>query len=410
MSYLAYKYRIYPNKNQKVLISKTFGCCRYVYNRGLARKMEVYQKNKKGISVFKLMNEIAKWKNEKETEWLKEVNSQALQSSLRNLDMAYTAFFHKQSQFPKFKSKCDSHQSFCNPQNTIVDFDKNKVFIPKFKNGIRAVLHRKFEGTIKSSTVSKTPSGKYYISILVEQNDYSQPPNPLENKTLGIDLGVKDYATFSDGTIIPNPKHLQRKLKRLKFQQRKLSKKKKGSNNREKQRKKVAILHEKVANSRNDFLNKLTNNIAKNQSYESFAIEDLNIVGLLKDGKKKKINKHITDAAWGTFRRFLTYKCEKNSKNLLIIGRFDPSSKLCGCGYLNNNLTLKDREWICPSCKTNNQRDLLAAKNIKRFAFCQQNTSKELSVPQELRKLSRKTKKPLESGASFSLKKEASRL
>lgn len=408
MQYIAYKFRIYPTKSQEVLIAKTFGCVRYVYNRALAFKMAFYEKNKKGISVFSLMKEMTKWKNAEETNWLKEVNSQALQMSLRNLDSAFTNFFKKRAAFPKFKTKHDNNQSFCNPQNTFIDFENNRIYIQKFKKeGIKAVFDRKIEGKIKSSTVSKTLSGKYFISILVEiDKENPKSKKPKEEKTLGIDLGIKNFATFSDGTVIENPRHLKKKQKQLKRQQRKLSRKKKGSKNRDKQRRKVAILHEKVTNSRKDFLHKLTHKLVKNQDYSSIAIEDLNVSEMLKNGKKNKLSKYISDAGWGMFRQFLTYKCEKEGKNLLIIGRFDPSSKLCPCGYLNNNLTLKDREWDCPDCKCHHKRDELAAQNIKRFAFCKQNTNKDkILVGQELPEFT-----PLETRVSGSLKKELFKL
>lgn len=425
MTYTAYKYRLYPTKSQEILLAKTFGCVRYVYNRGLAVKTAIYQENKKGISVFNLMKEMAKWKDLEETVWLKEVNSLALQASLINLDRAYTNFFKKRSAFPRFKSKFDNNQSFCNVQNTDVDWEAKKISFPKFKEGIKAVLHRKFDGKIKSSTVSRTPSGKYFISILVESEaEYPKTKKPREDKTLGIDLGIKDYATFSDGTVIQNPKFLTKKLKLLKRQQRKLSRKKKGSNNRSKQRLKVAKQHERVSNSRKDFLHKLTCSIVESQDYSSVAIEDLNVKEMLRSGKKNKLSKHIADASWGLFRQLLTYKCEREGKTLLTIGRFEPSSKLCTCGYLNNSLTLKDREWDCPSCKSHHKRDELAAKNIKRFAFCKQNTYKEtkvssitdekqinkLSVGRESPELvSRKGNKTfLENGVSCSLKEKAS--
>ena len=402
-SYTAYKYRMFPTREQQILLAKTFGCVRYVYNRGLAIKMEVYQTTKKGISVFKLTDKMATWKKDQETLWLKEVNSQALQMSLRFLDAAYTNFFKKRASFPRFKSKFDNHQLFCNPQNTTVDWDNGLVCFPKFQHGIKTVLHRKFNGTIKSSYVSKTPSGKYYISILVETDgDLPKLKKPRESKTLGIDLGIKDYATFSDGTVISNPHHFNKRFKALKRAQRKLSRKKKGSNNRTKQRVKVARLHEKVTNCRKDFLHKLTRSIVENQDYNSVAIEDLNVKELL-EKRKNKLSRYIADAGWGTFRTFLTYKCERAGKNLLVIGRFEPSSKLCLCGYLNHNLTLKDRVWECPECHTKHQRDVLAALNIRRFAFCKQNTRKEL-IGQELPEST-----PLETCVSGSLKEETSK-
>ncbi len=397
---------MYPTEEQEVLLVKSFGCARYVYNRGLAIKMAMYQGENKGVSIFDLMKEMVKWKDCEETKWLKEVNSLSLQASLVHLDRAYTNFFKKRSGFPKFKSKFDNNQSFCNPQNTFVDFAKGIISIPKFKEGIKSVLHREFEGKIKSSTVSKTPSGKYFISILVEtDNENLKCKKPCEDKTLGIDLGIKDFATFSDGTVIKNPKHLSKKLKKLRREQRRLSRKKKRGKNHDKQRKKVAKIYESVTNSRKDFLHKVTHNLAENQGYSSIAIEDLDVKGMLEKGRGKRLSRSIADAGWGMFRQFLTYKCERGGKNLLIIGRFEPSSKLCTCGYLNNSLALKDREWDCPKCKVHHKRDDLAAKNIKRFAFCKQNTRKDNLVGRESSEFT-----PLESDVSCSLKKESSKI
>ena len=403
MQYKGYKYRIYPTKEQEILIAKTFGCCRFVYNKALSLKMSLYSKEKKGISVFNLMKEMVKWKDLEETKWLKEVNSQSLQQSLVNLDCAYTRFFKEKKGFPKFKAKSDNRQSFGNTQHTVVDWDTNKVYIPKFKEGIKCILHRKFEGKIKTSTVSKAPSGKYFISVLVETNtENPKCKKPKENKTLGIDLGIKDFATFSDGTVIENPKHLNKRQKQLKRQQRKLSSKKKGSNNRNKQRIKVAKLYEKVTNCRKDFLHKLTYNIVKNQDYSSVAIEDLNVKDMI-EKSQKNVSRAMSDVGWGCFRTFLTYKCEREGKNLLVIGRFDPSSKLCLCGYLNDKLTLKDRGWECPKCKAKHNRDVLAAQNIKRFAFCKQNTAKDkILIGRESPEFTL-----LESDVSCSLKKES---
>ena len=405
----AYKYRLYPTEAQKVLLAKTFGCCRYVYNRVLAIKMEFYQKEKKGISVFKLTNDMAKWKDNEETSWLKEVNSQALQMSLRNLDAAYTKFFRDKKGFPKFKNK-SSRNSFCNPQGTrIVD---NKLVIPKFKKGIPIVLHRELTGEIRSSTVSKTPSGKYFVSILVEDSKVEpKPKKPNEKRTLGIDLGLTNYLTDSNGNTVENPRHLKWKLKKLQRAQRKMSRKKLGSKNRDKQRRKVVVLHEKVTNCRKDFLHKLTKKLVESQDYDSIAMEDLDIIGML--SKKTKLNRHIADAAWGEFKTLLTYKCRWYGKNLLEIGRFEPSSKLCPCGTLAS-LTLADRVWTCKNCGETHKRDELAAKNIRRFAFCKQNTKKDNLVPQELRehRVGRKVnkKKPLEFSVRKTSKKEASTL
>lgn len=379
--------------------------------------MSFYQRENKGLSMFALIKEMANWKDDDKTAWLKDVNSQALQMTLRNLDVAYTKFFKKTGGFPCFKSKYDNFQSFCNPQSTTVDYKKGIVCIPKFKNGIKTIFHRNIDGRIKSSTVLKTSSGKYFISILVENNkEYPTPEIIQEDKTLGVDLGIKNYATFSNGVTIKNPRFLKKKIKSIKLCQRRLSRKRKGGNNRRKQQHKLALLHETVANIRKDFIHKLTYRLTKNQGYSSIAIEDLSVSEMMRKGKRNKLSRHIVDAGWGMFRSILTYKCISNGKNLLVIGRFEPSSKLCQCGYLNYNLTLSDRKWDCPNCRTNNDRDILAANNIKRFAFCKQNTNKisefnNSDVRQELpkRRISckRNFKTPLEFSVRGTLKKEA---
>lgn len=372
MKLSAFKYRLYPTHAQKVLLDKTMGCCRFVYNRALAKKIALYQTEKKTLSMFTLSKELPELKKTTETEWLSEVNAQALQQSLRHLDAAYTRFFREKKGFPKFKSK-GNRESFSNPQKTVVDFKSGKISFPKFGEGIPAVLHRKFVGKVKTSTVSRTPTGKYFISVLVElEGDHPIPNEPTEEKTLGIDLGIKTYATLSDGTKIENPKFLAKKLKYLRRQQRRLSRKVKGSANRGKQRQRVAVLHEKVTNTRNDFLHKLTHTLVENQDHESFAVEDLSVQKL----QKGKLARHIGDAAWGTFRTMLEYKAIRKGKTVLVIGRFEPSSRLCTCGVINRSLKLSDREWTCDSCGAKHDRDVLAANNIRRLAFCKQDTSK----------------------------------
>ena len=366
-------------------MSKTFGCCRFIYNWALSKKSEQYKKDKSCISIFSLDKTVNdELKKSEETAWLKEVNSQSLQASLRHLDAAYTKFFRDKKGFPKFKNKYDK-QSFANPQNTEMNFDGNLIYLPKFKKPIKCIFDRKFEGKIKTSTVCKSKSGKYFISILVEENIKDIiSETPVFEKTLGIDLGIKTYATFSDGNKIENPKHLIKRLKQLKRACRRHSKKKKDSKNREKSRVKLAKIYEKVTNCRNDFLHKLTTGIVKNQNYTSIAIEDLSVTNMMKN---RRLSRQIQDAAWGTFRSFLEYKCKWYGKNLLVIGRFDPSSKLCSCGNLNQELTLKDRTWTCSSCGTTHDRDVLAANNIKHFAFCKQDSSKEkISVARVSRK------------------------
>lgn len=370
MKYRAYKYRLYPNDGQKVLIAKHLGSCRFIYNYALAKKVKAFQTDKTNLSRFDIQADLPDMKKMEEYSWLKEVNSLSLQASLANLDSAYTKFFREKKGFPKFKSKKDSKQSFSVPQKTKVDFENSRVFIPKFKGGIKAKFHRTFEGIVKSSTISRTATGKYFISILVEVNEPDVPMKPIcENKAVGIDLGIKTFAVLSDGTGIPNPKYLKQSLDKVKKLQRSLSHKTKGSKNREKARRKLSLAHEQVTNRRRDFLHKVTSYLVNN--YDTICLEDLNVKGMVKN---HHLAQALSDIAIGTFNTILEYKAKERGVNILRIGRFEPSSKMCTCGYINHDLTLAMREWVCPECGTIHDRDLLAANNIKRFAFRNMNT------------------------------------
>ena len=368
--YKAYKYRLYPNKSQEELILKHIGCCRYIYNYGLEKKIKVYQEAKQGISRFEIQSDLVTLKKQDETSWLKEVNSLSLQASLANLDMAFTRFFKEKKGFPKFKSKKVGNQSFQVVQKTKVDFENNKVFIPKFKSGIKCKFHRTFEGDIKTSTVSKTQTGKYFISILVKVNEDLPKKKPIDEKqAIGIDLGIKTFATLSDGNKIENPKHLQKSMRKLKRFQRSLSRKQKESSNRKKSVKLLAIQYEKITNRRNDFLNKTSKFLVDN--YDTICLETLSSKNMMQN---HKLAQALSDIAIGRFNKIIDYKAEWYGKNIIRIGRFEPSSKMCECGNIYKDLKLSDRVWKCPSCGRTNQRDLLAANNIKKFAFCKNNT------------------------------------
>lgn len=368
MKYRAYRYRLYPNEEQKVLIAKHLGSCRFIYNYALAKKVKAYQVDGTNLSRFDIQADLPNMKKSDEYCWLKEVNSLSLQASLANLDSAYTKFFREHKGFPNFKSKKDSKQSFSIPQNTKVDFENGRIFIPKFKSGIKAILHRTFDGIVK--TFTRTSTGKYFISILVEVDEPDVSMKPIcENKAVGIDLGIKTFAVLSDGTEIPNPKHLKQSLDKVKKLQRSLLHKTKGSKNRDKARRKLALAHEQVTNRRNDFLHKVTSYLVNN--YDTICLEDLNVKGMIKN---HHLAQSLSDIAIGTFNTLLEYKAKERGVNILRIGRFEPSSKMCTCGYINHNLTLAMREWTCPECGSIHDRDLLAANNIKRFAFRNINT------------------------------------
>lgn len=364
----AFKYRLYPNSSQIVLLAKHFGCVRWLYNRGLAMKTEAWTDRKENLSRYDISAHLPAWKKAEETAWLSEVNSQSLQAALVNLEAAYTRFFREKKGFPKFKSKHD-RQSFQVPQSGRVGADF--VQIPKVGK-IKAVISRATVGTIKTITISRTATGKYFASVICDDGLELPVKRPItEAGTVGIDLGLKDFAVLSTGKRIVNPRNIKRAAKALRRAQRKLSRRVKGSKNRDKQRCKVARIHEKVSNRRNDFLHKTTANLVRDNQTDTFAIEDLAVANMMRNSS---LTKGIADVSWGEFRRQLQYKADRAGKNVLVIGRFEPSSKTCSCGKVNDALTLKDRVWTC-ACGATHDRDLLAANNIKRFALHPQNKS-----------------------------------
>ena len=367
----SFVYRLYPNKEQEILLAKHFGCNRFIYNWALNLRKESYEQSGKTISKFELNKMVTQLAKKEEYSWLQEVLSQSLQQSIQNLDTAYIKFFKEKTGFPKFKSKRTHRYSYRIPQNVKIDFEEHKVFLPKIK-WVNIRVDRKFEGLIKSVTVKQLPSGKYFVSILVEDSKDYQTKKQIEHaNAVGIDLGIKDFAILSDGTKIENPKFLRIKEQRLKVLQKRLSRKQKGSNNRNKQRIKVAKLHEKITNERKDFLQKLTTKLVKESQFDTFCLENLNVSGMMRN---HKLAKSIAEVSWYQFTEMLKYKCGWYGKNLVQIGQFEPSTKTCShCGYKNTELTLKDREWICPVCNTYHDRDINAAINIKNFALSEAN-------------------------------------
>lgn len=363
----AYKYRIYPTDDQKILLAKTFGCCRFVYNWALNLKIEAYRQEKKTIAYKEVQDRMVN-ELKKENQWLTEVNSQALLNSIRNLDTAYKNFFRDTHAvgFPKFKSR-KNKQSFQCPQHCRVDFGKGTISIPKAKD-IPAVLHRKFRGTVKTVTVSMIPSGKYYASVLVDTNLQELPPMEKEaSTTVGIDLGIKSLAVCSDGRTFDNPKNLQHSLQRLAMLQKRLNRKQKGSANRDKARVKVARLQEHISNSRKDNLHKITHALTHDSQVRTICMENLNVKGMQRN---HHLAQSVADASFGMFLTMLEYKCRWYGVNLIKIDRFAPSSKTCcKCGYVYKGLKLSERSWICPECGTHHDRDFNAACNIKEFGL-----------------------------------------
>ncbi|MGI6022779.1 MAG: RNA-guided endonuclease TnpB family protein [Methanoculleus sp.] len=319
------------------------------------------------LSCYDLNNRLPALKEEHP--WLKEGNSQSLQSANKNLDNAFTRFFREKKGFPKFKSKKNPVQSFQVPQHYTVDFEQGRVKLPKIST-IKTILHRPFTGTMKYTTVSVTSTGKWFISILVDDGSPEPEPAPFTlDTTLGIDVGLTDFATLSTGEKVENPRFLKKSLQRLKVLQRQVSRKKRGSKNRKKAIQRLARCHEKIANQRNDLLHKLSyRGVSENQA---IAVESLNVAGMQKN---HCLAQSISDVSWSTFFTMLEDKCQKYGKTLLKIGRFEPSSKICTCcGYIKQDLTLNDREWICPDCGTHHDHDINAAINIKKFALQDQN-------------------------------------
>lgn len=352
----AFKYRIYPNVQQEELISKHIGSSRFVYNLALETKNAAYIGTKHNYSAFDLVKQLPELK--KELTWLKEVNSQSLQQAIQNMDIAFKKFF-KGVGFPKFKSKHKGKQSFSIPQNVLVE--NNLLIIPKFKEGIKISLHRLTKGTIKSATISVTPTGKYFVSILCDNGEELPTKAPIkESTTIGIDLGVKDFAITSDGEVFENPKYLRKVQSKLKYVQRKYSK-----NKGKRTKKRLALLHEKVVNKRKDFLHKVSTKLIREN--QTIALETLVVKNMVKN---HNLAQAISDVSWSTFVTMLEYKADWYGKNILRIGQFAPSSKTCSnCGSINKELTLKDREWACSNCSTVLDRDVNAAVNIKSFAL-----------------------------------------
>ena len=367
MMLIAYKYRMYPDEEQREMFLKHFGACRFVYNWSLEQKIKAYESDKTSLSCFDLNAMLPDLK--KEIEWLKEVNAQSLQQTNRNLDSAFKRFFREKKGFPKFKSRKNTIQSFHVPQYYIVDFDAGRIKLPKL-GWVKTRISRSFDGAAKTATVSMTTTGKFFISILVEDGKETPEKESFGyDSTIGLDVGIKDFVTMSDGTKVDNPKFLKSSLQRLKVLQRRVSRKNKGSKNRDNAKYQVAKQYEEITNQRKDFLHKLTTKLVREN--QAIAIETLNVAGMMKN---HCLAQAIGDASWSEFFRQLEYKCEWYAKTLLQIGQFEPSSKICNvCGSINRDLKLSDREWTCAGCGTLHDRDVNASINIKKFALQDQN-------------------------------------
>ena len=360
-----FKYRIYPTKEQEIQLAKTFGSCRFVYNQLLAKKINLYKIEQKSISKTDC-NNYCNRELKKEYPWLKEVDKFALTNSIYDLDTAYQNFFRRLKQggdklgFPKFKSKKNHYYSYktnFTNNNIKVDFDNNRIQLPKLK-WIKCKLHRKFEGKILFATISKTPSNKYFVSFNVECEHEILPQN---NNAIGLDLGIKDLLITSDGEVINNNKITYKYENKLAKLQRQFAKKKKGSNNWNKHRIKIAKLYEKITNIRKDNLNKISNTLVKENQF--IFSEDLNIKGMVKN---HNLAKSIHDCSWYELTRQISYKSEWNGRIYQKVNRYFPSSQLCNiCNYKNTDTkNLSVRFWTCPQCGTLHDRDKNASINI----------------------------------------------
>jgi putative transposase len=368
----AYKYRLYPTDEQKVAIHHHLGCARWIYNYALDKKTKAYTIDKVNLSRFDIQANLPKLKQQPETAWLKEVNSQTLQASLENMDKAFRSFFKQTGGFPKFKSKKDNRQSFQVPASAKLDWEKQTLSIPKIK-GIPAILHRRFEPggrahKIKTVTITKTPTSKYFASVAVDVAQEPKPVQPVKPATtVGLDTGIKTFVVSSDGQAFENAKHLKNSLARLKVLQKRASRKAKGSVNRKKANLKVARLHEKINNQRLNHIHQVTSKLTTNSEIQTICIEDLNVKGMMAN---HNLAQSLSDVSLGKFYEVLRYKCEWQGIHLVQIGRWEASSKTCSrCGSHKAELTLADREYHCNHCGSIMDRDVNAAINIKNFGL-----------------------------------------
>lgn len=351
----AFKYRIYPTEEQQEFLTQQFGAVRFVYNRFLANRKDEYLNNKKSLNYYDDSKTLTALKQQDGYAWLNDINSQTLQASLRNLEVAYQNFFKKRSKFPRFHAK-KNRQCIKIPQNFKIK--DNQLFIPKLKTAIKIVLHQPLPEKQTCCFISKTPTEKYFVSFLCEM-DVEQLPK--SNNAIGIDLGIKSLLVCSDGQIVENQRHYRKSEKKLTYQQRQLSRKQLGSTNRNKQRRMVAKINEYIANCRKDYLHKTTKRLIDEN--QVIIAESLSVKNMMSN---HCIAKSIGDAGWGELLRQLEYKAKWYGRTFHQIDKFFPSSKTCnGCQFVVDELPLSIREWDCPNCKQHNNRDLNASLNIR---------------------------------------------
>ena len=362
-----YKFRLYPNKTQTILLNKTLGCCRFVFNHFFSVRRDSWEKEKKSVSYNETSTLMTQLKSDENHLWLKEVDSVALQQSLRDLDVAYQNFFKHDKGYPKFKSKRNRLQSY---RTMNIKIEGKRIKLPKV-GLVRFEQSREFNGRILNATVTRTATGKYFVSLCVEE-DIADNLRQNDGGQIGLDVGLKEFCTDNHGNKFVNPKPLRHLSKKLTKAQRKLSRRKLDSHNRNRQRIILARVHEKITNIRRDFLHKLTTKLCREN--QTIAVESLNVQGMMKN---HKLARAIADVSWGEFFRQLQYKAILYGCDVIKVPTFYPSSQTCcTCGY-KNSLTkdLSIRHWTCPICGTAHDRDQNAAINILRKALESKNSA-----------------------------------
>ena len=354
MHHRAYKFRIYPTTAQEQILRQTIGCTRFIYNWALAQRREAWVQDKKNMTYAKSCKALTELKDSPEREWLNDVSSVCLQQSLNNLDVAFGNFFKKRAAYPSFKSRKNGGSARF--MGNAFRLKGESLFLAKIKTPIKVQWSRPLSSVPNSITVSQNASGQWFASFLCEEEIEKLPPS---NGRIGIDVGIENFATLSDGCKFQSPKAIRKLRKKMARLQKSHSRKQKGSKNRERTRKKVARLHQHISDVRKDFLHKLSTQLVREN--QAIALEDLSVSNMVKN---RKLSRCISEQGWRDFRTMLEYKCEWYGRELLIVDRWFPSSKTCSCCGAKASFGLETRQWTCGGCGASHDRDVNAAKNI----------------------------------------------